>query len=161
MSEPLTLEDIAALPVGARVWSRFQGSTYLSERAGPNLWRGLGVLDGCTFDDAEMAGGVPVYLDEPEPECAPGDSAGMWEPGLSGEVVAGAVDDIDGVCYACGEPATCHGRYEGHGPIQFACDECCGHGCEDGWCEPVDTDANAADSDGTPDTLPAAAACAS
>ena len=38
------------------------------------------------------------------------------------------------VCYVCNAPATCYGRYEGHGPVQFGCDDHCGHGCEDGWC---------------------------
>ncbi len=41
-------------------------------------------------------------------------------------------------CYACKNDAVCVGRYEGHGPIQFCCDECCGHGNEDGWCVPVE-----------------------
>lgn len=36
-------------------------------------------------------------------------------------------------CSHCQQPAACFGRYEGarHG---FACDGCCGHGNEDGWC---------------------------
>lgn len=39
------------------------------------------------------------------------------------------------VCVHCGKPASCFGRYEDPGgPIEFACDECCGHGNEDGWC---------------------------
>lgn len=36
----------------------------------------------------------------------------------------------------CGKPATCYGSYEGR-PQYFACDDCCGHGQEDGRCEPV------------------------
>jgi hypothetical protein len=36
-------------------------------------------------------------------------------------------------CYVCGRPATCVGRYEG-GDVTAACDEHCGHGCEDGRC---------------------------
>lgn len=40
------------------------------------------------------------------------------------------------VCANCGKPATCIGRYEGpEQPVAFACDECCGHGNEDGWCK--------------------------
>jgi hypothetical protein len=104
----------------------------------------------------EMGCGWDHVLEIREP--APGDSTGARCAVHA--VEAGPVEDIDGACYACGEPATCHGRYEGHGSVQFACDECCGHGCEDGWCEPVDTDANAGDSDFT-DTLPAVDACAS
>lgn len=43
-------------------------------------------------------------------------------------------------CEHCGKPATCVGRYEDEsGPIQFACDECCGHGNEDGWCKRLPT----------------------
>ena len=41
------------------------------------------------------------------------------------------------MCSSCGRPATCVGRYEGHGSRSPACDECCGHGNEDGRCEPV------------------------
>lgn len=37
----------------------------------------------------------------------------------------------------CGKPATCIGSYEGHTPIAPACDKCCGHGNEDGWCVPI------------------------
>jgi len=34
---------------------------------------------------------------------------------------------------------TCVGRYEDDGPPEAACDECCGHGNEDGQCVPVAT----------------------
>jgi hypothetical protein len=41
-------------------------------------------------------------------------------------------------CAICGKPATCFGRYEHpDNPEQFACDDCCGHGNEDGHCEPI------------------------
>lgn len=40
------------------------------------------------------------------------------------------------VCANCGKPATCYGAYEDC-PAGFACDECCGHGNEDGWCVPL------------------------
>lgn len=39
------------------------------------------------------------------------------------------------LCATCGKPATCFGVYEHH--LGYACDECCGHGCEDGFCEPL------------------------
>lgn len=48
-------------------------------------------------------------------------------------------------CAVCGAPATCVGTYDnGHledeevyqGPLP-ACDDCCGHMCEDGRCEPL------------------------
>lgn len=36
-------------------------------------------------------------------------------------------------CAICDRPATCYGSHEGHEP-HYSCDNCCGHGCEDGWC---------------------------
>lgn len=33
----------------------------------------------------------------------------------------------------CGNEATCVGSYEDQ-PLGPACDDCCGHGCEDGQC---------------------------
>lgn len=38
-------------------------------------------------------------------------------------------------CKFCGATATCHGTYGGD--TAFACDTCCGHGCEDGYCERI------------------------
>lgn len=44
-------------------------------------------------------------------------------------------------CLHCGKPATCVGEYETSGERNdFACDDCCGHGCEDGDCEPLKPD---------------------
>lgn len=40
-------------------------------------------------------------------------------------------------CEYCGNPATCLGRYEAMTSDTYACDRCCGHGCEDGRCEPL------------------------
>ena len=43
----------------------------------------------------------------------------------------------DYLCSVCLiKPATCFGSYEGL-PPNFACDDCCGHGCEDGSCVPI------------------------
>lgn len=43
-------------------------------------------------------------------------------------------------CEHCGElPAVCVGAYDGES-LAVACDECCGHGCEDGWCRELDED---------------------
>jgi hypothetical protein len=36
----------------------------------------------------------------------------------------------------CDNLATCTGSYDGS-PEAAACDDCCGHGCEDGHCEPL------------------------
>lgn len=44
-------------------------------------------------------------------------------------------------CQHCGADATCFGEYEAHSDaatLGYACDNCCGHGNEDGWCKPVD-----------------------
>lgn len=41
------------------------------------------------------------------------------------------------ICAVCGAPATCVGAYEGATDPEPACDGCCGHGNEDGWCEPL------------------------
>lgn len=45
------------------------------------------------------------------------------------------------ICEHCGAPAACYGVYEGIGPVGFACNACCGHGNEDGWCEQLAEDA--------------------
>ncbi len=37
----------------------------------------------------------------------------------------------------CKSPVTCFGCYEGMGETLPACDDCCGHGNEDGWCRPI------------------------
>lgn len=44
------------------------------------------------------------------------------------------------ICDHCKElPATCVGRYDApdEEPERLACDDCCGHGCEDGHCRPL------------------------
>jgi hypothetical protein len=41
------------------------------------------------------------------------------------------------ICSCCGKPATCLGAYEGATEKTYACDDCCGHGNEDGHCKPV------------------------
>lgn len=38
-------------------------------------------------------------------------------------------------CQSCERPATCFGTYEDI--TGYGCDECCGHGNEDGECEPL------------------------
>jgi hypothetical protein len=41
-------------------------------------------------------------------------------------------------CAHCENPATCFGEYETcEGVVSPACDTCCGHGGEDGWCRPI------------------------
>lgn len=41
------------------------------------------------------------------------------------------------ICDRCGQLATCLGAYEGTEIPDYACDNCCGHGNEDGWCRPI------------------------
>lgn len=47
-------------------------------------------------------------------------------------------------CAICGKPAACFGKYA-EVPEGYACDECCGHGCEDGHCEPIEQPAGSAE----------------
>jgi hypothetical protein len=48
------------------------------------------------------------------------------------------VADLPKQKYTCGHcqvrEATCYGKYDNMTQPEFACDECCGHGCEDGQC---------------------------
>jgi hypothetical protein len=42
------------------------------------------------------------------------------------------------LCWVCGKAATCIGRYEDPSEKpRPACDDCCGHGCEDGFCDKI------------------------
>lgn len=41
-------------------------------------------------------------------------------------------------CHICDAPATCVGQYDNMEKPEPACDTCCGHGCEDGYCDPID-----------------------
>ena len=40
-------------------------------------------------------------------------------------------------CATCGAKAACIGRYEDMDRDEPACNACCGHGCEDGHCDPL------------------------
>lgn len=42
------------------------------------------------------------------------------------------------LCSNCGETATCFGAYEDGLHPGYSCDVCCGHGNEDGHCDPVE-----------------------
>jgi hypothetical protein len=62
-----------------------------------------------------------------------GVSEGQWA------AMRAAVKFADGLrCAVCGSPATCIGAYEAAVPVLPACDDCCGHGCEDGSCCSLD-----------------------
>ena len=55
---------------------------------------------------------------------------GCYKPPVSGPAVCATPD--------CGKPASCIGAYEQNdAPEAYACDDCCGHGNEDGHCRPV------------------------
>ena len=56
---------------------------------------------------------------------------------LTAETLAAMYRTASATCARCGEPATCLGAYEGAETEQYGCDECCGHGNEDGHCEAV------------------------
>ncbi len=43
-------------------------------------------------------------------------------------------------CIHCGNPASCVGKYDNMDGYEPACDDCCGHGNEDGHCEQVTAD---------------------
>lgn len=57
-------------------------------------------------------------------------------------------------CANCGKPAACFGSYESEFNPGYACHECCGHGNEDGHCEPLDPDHEPADASNTPAPAP-------
>jgi len=70
------------------------------------------------------------------------DMTGLWVEAASDMVPVSRCTVVDrsrrvaSECAHCAAPATCYGAYEGASP-HSACDECCGHGCEDGWCVPI------------------------
>lgn len=51
--------------------------------------------------------------------------------------IASAVNRAGPRVCECGEPAACFGSYEDALHPAYACDDCCGHGNEDGHCEPI------------------------
>lgn len=54
---------------------------------------------------------------------------------LAVEIVWAINRTMEHKCAECGSPATCFGSYESEYTPAYACDECCGHGCEDGHCD--------------------------
>lgn len=55
----------------------------------------------------------------------------------SKEITNKLLVDTTPKCSICGKPASCMGQYDGT-PWSYACNECCGHGCEDGQCYEID-----------------------
>ena len=60
----------------------------------------------------------------------------LLQSDLAGNAVCEAEHQDYPECAICNAPATCLGRYE-CSPLAYACDTCCGHGCEDGECAPL------------------------
>jgi hypothetical protein len=152
MSEPLTLEDIAALPIGTVVTWSHNGGAYTAERVAADTWRS-GPAD---YDDEAMVDGPPVYLAPPDP-ADPADSTGARCAVYT--VEAGPVDDIDA------GPHLSHWMVYAEDDFDvIAVDEA-------GAIERVELEHGSVtgavvfristDIDGTPDTLPAVDACAS
>lgn len=74
---------------------------------------------------------------EPCPRCG---GEGIVEDGGPGQVLVCAACKGTGTwppCAVCGKPAACWGAYEGATEPTAACGSCCGHGNEDGHCEPL------------------------
>lgn len=58
---------------------------------------------------------------------------------LAQGILSGEPSEEPARCQMCGKPAACLGVYENpDNDPAYACDECCGHGNEDGWCNPVE-----------------------
>ena len=87
---------------------------------------GAGFFDTHDSADSEVecsvCGGAGREEDEPVARASPATEPAGGAPRL---------------CAVCGAPATCVGAYEGATDPEPACDGCCGHGNEDGWCEPL------------------------
>lgn len=72
-------------------------------------------------------------LKEAEAKCRPAPVGDTGDYSCRGEILW-----EDQRCAQCGGIATCTGSYEGAGePDKPACDDCCGHGNEDGHCRPI------------------------
>jgi hypothetical protein len=102
--------------------------------ARPLPWHVKNPYDGCNADEPEHN----------HMQCSVWDNDGNLVCECMGEdegrreaiAIATAVNRSGPkVCAHCDSPATCFGSYEDDLSPAYACDECCGHGCEDGHCE--------------------------
>lgn len=109
------------------------------------------------YDRLVEAHPLPWHVNEATNETCSGERLGLsiWdaEDGLVAELCDSdqdaARDSAIQICTLvnrsgpsvceCGNPATCFGSYETDLHPAYACSECCGHGCEDGHCEPLET----------------------
>lgn len=76
---------------------------------------------------AEIAAIIDCYMDAIEASAQPAAPAASEPP------------PMDQRCAICGQPATCLGQYDGADNPAYACDQCCGHGNEDGRCHLLPT----------------------
>lgn len=103
-----------------------------SMTAHPLPWYAMGPYDGC---DGRM-NGYTVWDADGGLICeCTGEDDGHDEAVAIAEAMNRAGPRV---CQDCGKPATCFGSYEDELHPAYACDACCGHGCEDGHCEPVE-----------------------
>jgi hypothetical protein len=104
---------------------------HLGDYAGhPLPWYAMEPYEGC--DGSPMQCSVWDAEGTLICECD-GDDAGHAEA----VAICVAVNRAGPKVCECGKPAACFGSYEDDLHSAYACDDCCGHGCEDGHCEPV------------------------
>jgi hypothetical protein len=101
--------------------------------------RGLSEINQCSFR-TEVTINVPQSWDASQCEHTP--DCGITGIHPASTLATDVPRDIEPqreptplVCHICGKTATCHGTYQG--TTGYSCDDCCGHGCEDGHCEPI------------------------
>lgn len=75
------------------------------------------------------------YYDADEPGTALCCGAAFTGDLIAGQPCPACGKSLPYRCDHCGDKAACYGTYEGH--TGYSCDECCGHGCEDGHCDPI------------------------
>lgn len=96
----------------------------------PLPWYVQGPYDGC---DAHMQHSV-LDVDG----CFICECDGEDEGHAEAVAIVEAVNRAGPRVCECGGQATCFGSYEDDLHPAYACDACCGHGCEDGHCEQLD-----------------------
>lgn len=102
----------------------------MSERSLP--WS---VRRAANIDSGPPRHGIFDAEDSLVAECYGEEDAGLTEA-LAIVTLMNYAGDRD--CSVCGDPATCFGAYEAGLEPSYSCDECCGHGNEDGHCEPLE-----------------------
>lgn len=102
-------------------------------------------LEACAAESKELRGPVRSWYHDAvkevlrkhwpavQPDTSTVSSFPTCQTAVGGTVDLSSV--VQPTCTTCGKPATCHGTYEGI--TGYGCDDCCGHGCEDGDCEPI------------------------